>query len=404
MMEGVFYELFMYAVRGLKRRKTRTWLTLIAIVIGVLLFVTMVSLGEGLRSAVSKQVEKFGADNIIILPGKGSLTELATSNMFRGRLWEKDVKRIESLPGVEEADGLIASMRATVSYKGKTLTTPVYGVTSSRYFDYVNIYKIYKGRLLSDNDKRVALVGYKFANDLFDKRIDVGSFIYINGIKYRVVGILDYIGGMNEREDEVIYIPYDEVREFAKNELEDKEVFMIYVHTNGDVNTTVKRIRQTLRESHRIPTGEDDDFTIMTSQSIRSEIDSILGRITLFLGVLSGISLVVGTVGIMNTMYMVIIERTREIGTLKAVGARNVHILIAIVMESVLIAMIGGIFGVTLGVAVSEIINMFGLPSTVSIELASYAIVISLFIGVIGGIIPGRRAVRLDPTEALRYE
>ncbi len=403
MRTDMMLELIRFAVNGLKRRKVRTWLTLISIVIGVSLVVTLVSVGDGLKKSVAEQIDKFGADNVIIIPGSGDITSIATQRVLTGHLWERDIERIKSVPGVDAVDGMVFAMRTTITYKGKSISSPVFGMTSPHIFDYVKTYRIAKGRYLKPGDKHVALVGYLFAHDLFDQPIDVGSTIYINGVKYRVIGVLDYIGGMNEQDDMAIIIPYDEVREFAKDELLDDEVHMIYVHTTGDTNRTVELIKQQLRNSHHV-SKDEEDFSIITADTMKEEVDKILNSITLFLGIISGISLVVGTVGIINTMYMVIIERTRELGTLKALGAKNKHILTSLAIESWLIGLVGGVIGVVVGIIFTNIWSMFGLPSSVSPALGIEAIMIASLIGVVGGLIPGRRVLRLDPTEALRYE
>jgi len=405
----MIFDLFEYSFNGLKRRKIRTWLTLIAIIIGVSLVIALVSIGDGLKYNINQELDKFGVGNIIIIPGSSEKTMQSAMGpngqlILQDHLWDKDVDMLKSLPGIESVDSMVITGSTTITFRGKQVTSPVYGFSSTHLFDYLKTYSIEKGRNIKPGDKHVAVLGYGFANDLFDEKLDVGSKIYINGVRYRVIGILSEIGGISgNSDDSVIYVPYDEAVDMAGNRLLKGEVSVIYVHTNGDIDKMVERIRGAIRNSHKLG-NEEDDFTIITAEFVKHKVDSILNAITVFLGFISGISLFVGGIGIMNTMYMVIIERTREIGTLKAIGAKDKDIMTAFVIESTLLGLIGGVIGICLGLIFSNVIAMFGLYSTVDIELILITLSIVVILGVIAGIIPAMRVLKMDPSDALRYE
>jgi len=401
---------------NIKHRSLRSWLTLLGIIVGVIAIVVMISLGDGLKHTVTKQLEEFGPQNIIILPGslKSMIGMGAQYRPQQGKLYESDVDRIQRIPGIVFTSRMLIVPRCKIRYKGEEIYMAPAGMESNLFTSGIMPqYSPAKGRIFKDNEKNVVLIGHDFAYNVFDKPINVNSYIYINDKKYRVVGIMKKIGGMSgsSGDDQMIAIPYSTARDIVDDLglMGKNEISAVYVRVADgfDPEDVADRIEFELRSAHKV---KEDDFTVMTSEYIMEQINTILGVITIFLGTIAGISLLVSAVGVSNTMFTAVLERTKEIGIIKALGAKNHQILMLFLTESAMLCGLGGLIGLVLSFLliygfnyVSVMFNL-GVEAIMTPWLAVGAFIFSLLIGVVAGISPAWKASKFNPVDALRYE
>ncbi|MCC7570363.1 ABC transporter permease [Candidatus Micrarchaeota archaeon] len=399
---------------NLRHRSLRTWLTLMGVIIGVIAIMLLIGLGEGLKDTITQELEMFGAQNIVIMPGSSMFSSISTTSLMGGRLYESDVTRIEGVPGVEFVSRGIIPPPQKIEYKGQELSAPPFGMDANLFqSNAFPQYKIAKGRFYNENERRVALVAYDYTQDIFDKPVDVNSVLVIGGVEYRVVGVLEKIGGMagDSGDDSSIMIPYQDAKDMAvkAGTMGSDETSMMYVRVEEgfDPAEVSDKIAFQLRAAHKV---KEDDFTIITADFIKEQVDTILNLLTLFLGLIASISLVVSAVGVSNTMFTAVLERTKEIGVLKAIGAKNSQIMTMFLTESAMLCGIGGLVGIIISCLIICSFNIIsetfelGLSGVIPIWLVLMSFGFSLFIGVVAGIFPAYNASKLNPVLALRYE
>ncbi len=405
-------DLLEYSLTSLRHRSLRSWLTVLGIVIGIASIVSLIAIAQGLESSVRDQISAFGPRMVAVVPGDinkqvASMQGGPTRPPAGGKLFENDAKRLERIAGVERLSRVL-SVRSDVSYQGTSITTSVGGV-EPMMFTY-QVLNLSDGRYLVDGDKRVAVVGADIADGttVFKKPMGVGSTLRLGGAgtPFRVVGVLAKQGrGASGSMDQIIYIPLDDARTLAGESIAEHELSGIrFMVADGfDMNQTLDTAQAELLSAHRVNL-DDKDFSFITADFILKTVGSILGIVTITLGLVASISLLVGGIGVANTMSMSVLERTREIGTLKAVGATNSVVLRLFLLESALIGLSGGILGLLLGMLVGLVVTLMGFKSLVSPELALFALFFSALVGIIAGFIPARRAAIMPPMVALRYE
>jgi len=394
-------------MRNLKHQKVRTWLTIVGIVVGVAAVIVLVGLADGLRSSVSGQLAAFGPKTIIISPvslegGIGGGT--ADLRPTLGKLFERDAEKIERIEGVHLATKVITAS-LDMKFRDKHISASAYGVEPEGYTETTSI-KIGEGRFLQPGDKRVAVVGYSIANDNFgDDKISVNNMIELGGQQYRVIGILQKSGSSFGPGDSSVFVSYDDGRELAGDSLAEREIngIRIIVDEGFDTQEVADRIEFVLASQHKVPL-DDKDFTLITPKFIEDQVNSILGTLTLFLGAVSGIALVVGGVGISNTMFVSVMERTKEIGVLKSVGAQNWQIERLFLVEAAMIGLVGGVMGVIFGIMVVLLLGVFGINATPSIPTVLISFIIAMSVGMAGGFIPARNAAKIPAVEAMRND
>lgn len=396
-----------YSLRNLKHQKVRTWLTIVGIVVGVAAVIVLVGLADGLRSSVSGQLAAFGPKTIVISPVslEGGIGGGPTSlRPTLGKLFERDADKIERVEGVNLATKVIMT-NTDMKFRDKHISASAYGVEPEGYTETTSI-KIGEGRFLQPGDRRVAVIGDTIARDSFgDDEIHINNMIELGGQSYRVVGILEKSGSSFGPGDSAVFVSYEDGRELAGNSLADREIsgIRVIVDDGFDTQEVADRIEFVLASQHKVPL-DDKDFTLITPKFIEDQVNSILGTLTLFLGAVSGIALVVGGVGISNTMFVSVMERTKEIGVLKSVGAQNWQIERLFLVEAAMIGLVGGVMGVLFGIAVVLLLGVFGINATPSIPTVLISFMIAMGVGMAGGFIPARNAAKIPAVEAMRYD
>ncbi len=384
-------------LKNLVYQKMRAVLTLLGVIIGITAVVAMVSIGAGMSKAVEEQFEAFGTNKIIVTATR----QLGATGQG---LTDSDVDDIEDVFGVEFVSPMYSVSLAS-EFKGEERIVTAMGLDPSkakRTFSDVGAFNLQSGRWLRAGDRNVVVVGYQIHDDYYKSSVETGNKIIIQGAEFRVVGIFNEIGDPDR--DNIIMMDIGRLRELLDRG--DSVTGMIARAKNGaDVDIVALRIEELLKNRH-----EDAEFMVSTSQQLLGSIRSMTQVIQVVFGGIAGISLLVGGIGIANTMIMNVMERTPEIGIMKATGATNRQVMNIFLVESGIFGLIGGAIGVLFGYLISKGINVVAedylgpnlLVTAVTSEMVIMALVFSLVVGVASGVYPAYRAVKLDPVEALR--
>jgi len=390
---------------SIKHRKVRSWLTMLGIFVGIASIVALISLGQGMSNVVNEQFEMMGVDKIMIMPGQN----LQSMGLAGEVLSEDDVEFIEKIKGVK----LVAPMlykTARLKYKDQMEFGFVIGLPTDESMDIImsmGNFNIENGRKLEKKDKNKAMVGCRHTNgDLFDKKVRIGDKIYAEDQGYTVVGSMECIG--SKPDDGQIYIPLDSARDLLN---EQTKIDAMYVQVKDGFNPSevAETIKKKMRKDRDLEKGEEN-FNIQTSEQLMESFGVILGVVQAVLIGIAAISLLVGGIGIMNIMYTSVLERTKEIGVMKAVGARNKDIMMIFLIESGMMGLGGGAIGVVIGIAIGKFIESIAaktgyvfLKITFDPGLIIGALAFSFVVGALSGLLPARRAAKLKPVDALRY-
>jgi putative ABC transport system permease protein len=359
---------------------------------------------------------------ITIIPGKISFSQGPT-NEITGKvvqLTEKDESEILKVDGVRLATGVISgSLKVESNNESGRIT--VIGVQDAKAWEDIEggIIGLEDGRFLTDSDRYSIMIGSSVANEMFSKNISLRKSLTIGGLDFRVVGILNKGGGLLGSIDNSIFMPIKQARDIFGSQFDPDEFNEILVKVNQGYDTSIaaEDITQKLLKLHR-QTKDTQTFSVLSSKFFEEQIGSILGIISIFLSSLGAISLIVGGIGIMNIMYVSVMERTKEIGTMKAIGATSNVILLLFLFESAILGMIGGIVGDAAGIGLGYTISYgmsAGFGSTgvqqasgpilyISTDVLILGAVFGFLVGVLAGYFPARKAAKLQPVEALRYE
>jgi putative ABC transport system permease protein len=415
-----------FSLVNLSQRGLRSWLTIVGIVIGVAAVFSILSLGAGMKQTISNQLGSLGGDVVYVLPGsertvkifpgRTTLAELRSLRLAGATIFtDKDLNAVKLTPGVLAVNGVVSG-RVNLKYGIETFSIQAYGVDPVA-FKEISAVKIEEGRELAPGDTNVIVIGNRVANEIFKNKLKVNSQVTINGKVFRVVGILEKVGGFagSVTYDNAVFMPVSIARAVLTNIGSNQfSEIQFKVKDLSRLEEVVKEVEKRLMISRHV-SEDTKDFTIITAKSIQETIFNVLNTLNIFLGGIAAVSLFVGAIGIANTMYMSVLERTRQIGTLKALGATNLEIMKMFLVESSLIGLVGGLIGIFLGFIASGIISEIGIrfigmgadnTSIVIItpELILFSLAFSVFIGVVSGLMPARKAAQLQPVEALRYE
>jgi putative ABC transport system permease protein len=395
--------------------KLRSWLTIIGIVIGIGSVVGILSLGDAMQEQVQSRLAEMDLTKITISPGytKAS-SNMPGPGMGGGtttdvELTDEDITALRGLDSIQYIAGEISGSEPVI-YAAQNATLSITGV-DPQVWQYMTTLTTQSGRLLEPSDKYVAVIGSGVASGIYDQDIGVNQVINVNGKAVRVVGILSEEG---EGGDRSIYMPIDGAVTLI-DDAEDGVYDTITVKAKSEdlVDNLTEDIVDKLMISRHIVSDDDRDFSVTASKSMAESVTEMTSSMTLFLGAIAAVSLLVGAVGIANTMFTSVLEKTKEIGTMKAIGAKNRDILMIFLFNSAMVGLVGGIFGDILGACVSTLFPLLGLQMMggggsssmyFAPDLMALGLILAILIGVISGVVPAYRASKLKPVDALRYE
>ncbi len=399
---------FKLAIKNLRRRGLRSWLTMIGIFVSVATIFLLVSLSLGLQGVVEKQFQTLGTDKFFIQSKTGFLGPPGSVGGII--LTEEDVEVVSKIQGVKDYSYFTAG-NAKIEFAKETRYFLTWGIPTEhmKVYNEVGNFKIEDGRNLEKDDKNSVVLGNLFkTKNILGNPVNAGDKITINGVDFKVRGIMELVG--NPDDDRAIIIDMESFRElFGVPERVD--YIMVQIDDGENIKEIADRTESRLRKA-RGETGKNQSFTILTPEELLASFQNILGIITSFLAGVAAISLLVGAIGIANTMYTSVIERTREIGVMKAVGAKNSDIMWIFLIESGLLGLVGAGIGVLLGYGGGKLIEFIAanqlntnlLQAATPIYLIVGCLLFGFLIGAISGTLPARQASGTNVVDALRYE
>jgi len=394
---------------GISTHKLRSFLTMLGIVIGVASVITLMSIGKGATATILESIESIGSDLITISPG--SFTFKGFTGGSSQTLTYEDAEAIAEQVDYVENVAPYFSTYTQVIYGNANTNAQVYGVTPE-YVDVMNL-ELEQGVFFSqydyDHGAKVAVIGSNVVDTLFSNMVPIGENVRIDNKIGTVIGILESEGGFMG-PDNSIFVPLTAVQQSIAQMRTPRgehivSTIALTVTDEDKTDQVIEDITELLRTRHRLALGVDDDFTIMSMQEIAETMEETSQTLTILLGAIAAIALLVGGIGVMNIMLVSVLERTREIGIRKALGARERDIWIQFLVEAASLTLAGGIIGVIFGWVASFFVQQSGLVNTlVSADIVILAVSVSIGIGLFFGFYPAWNASRLNPIEALRSE
>ena len=404
-----YLETISSAITALRSNLLRTGLTMLGIVIGIASVIIIVSLGQGASSSITSQVSSLGGNLVFISPGSPN-QEFSMAGGNVKTLTYDDAKFLEENSAVLGLSAVSSSANGQMQVvaDGENANVSIHGVSEG--YQVVQTIEISQGRFITADDEnalaRVAVLGPETAKNLFGEGTDpIGNTITIDSRSFKVIGVTKAKGTSGfTNPDKAVFVP---VTTAMKVLLGQDYVQAIYVTVTDPalVDQTMKTLTDLLLDRHKISAGADADFSVNSSQQALSIINTVTSTLVLMLAGIAGISLLVGGIGIMNIMLVTVTERTKEIGLLKAIGAKRRDILGQFLIESSVLTILGGVIGIVLGIIAAYFLaQLIGVPFVVKTYSILLAVGVSTVVGVLFGWYPARRAAKLNPIEALRYE
>ncbi len=405
-----FFNLFRIALKALQRNKLRAFLTMLGIIIGVASVISMVAIGQGSKQSIQKQLSGMGSNMIIIRPNSNVSAGARLDATSVQTLTMDDVKALQREATHISAVTPVMSTKGQAIYGNNNWSTTITGV-NTQYLDIIRQWPLQDGVEFTDRDvqgaAKVCILGQTVITNLFPNgESPIGKYIRFGKVPLLVIGTLTAKGesAFGQDQDDVILSPYTTVQERILSTI---YLQNIYASAVDEASTTAAsdEVSKIMRASHRLKATDDDDFAVRTMQELINTFSSTSQLLTVLLAVISGISLLVGGIGIMNIMYVSVTERTKEIGLRMSIGARGVDILLQFLTEAVLISITGGLIGVVLGITSARLVTYFlSWPTLVTESSILLSFLVCFITGVFFGYYPAQAASRLDPIEALRYE
>ncbi len=399
---------FRIALKALGRNKMRTVLTMLGMIIGVSAVITMVALGTGASAAVEDRIKGAGTNLIMVNAGNWTQGGVRMGQGQSSSLKKQDADAIRELPGVQYV-AAACNTRGQVIAGNQNWSTRVEGTDVD--LPLIRTWPVRYGAFFGSQDvasaAKVAVLGRIVAETLFGENVDpTGQVIRVRNQPFKVVGVMANKGqqSMGQDQDDVIFVPFTTVQK--------KLLGITYIQninisaaSASEIQNTATRVSELLRTRHQIVPGEPDDFMVRTLEEMAEVRTEAMNTMTMLLAAIAGVSLLVGGIGIMNIMLVSVTERTREIGLRMAVGARSRDVLFQFLVEAVVISLFGGLLGLSLGYGFSEAIRRFlQWPSQVPPQAIAMAFGFAAGTGIFFGFYPARKAAKLDPIDALRYE
>jgi putative ABC transport system permease protein len=394
------------AVRAIRRNVLRSFLTILGVVIGVASVIVMVTLGDGATQSVKEQMQRLGANLLMVRPGMrmGPGRDEALAPNFKMADVEALAEQITSAKAVVPTAGATV----TVVYGNKNWQTNATGSTAA-YFQ-TNNWRLASGRFFTDAEalggRAVCVIGSTVRRELYGTESPVGTEMRVKGFACEVVGLLATKGqgGMGMDADDTIIIPLRTLQRRVRGN-DDVTGLQVAVKEGVSVDAVIEQIKSLLRERRKITEGEDDNFTVFDTRQIADTLSGMVRTLTMLLGAVAAISLLVGGIGIMNIMLVSVTERTREIGIRLAIGAVESEVLSQFLIEAVALSSFGGLIGIVSANAIAlGVTRLIDVPYLFNPAMNVISFLFSALIGVVFGFFPARRAAQLDPIEALRYE
>lgn len=404
----MFIDNFLIAYKNIKQRKTRVALTLLGIAIGIMAIVALLGIGEGMQQAITGELSSL-SDTIIVFGG-----DINAGMMGGGfvdsdkRFLDRDIDSVQRIQGLKTISPVYFGQGA-VTFNSQTKPVTLIGMDPDNMQSIFGIETLglAQGEFMEEGERFRCIVGHDIAYRFFDADMVVGGRIQINNKNFVVNGIYKRQGaGFSVPTDDNIHLTDYDFKKITG--LKDISAIIIRVYDVHQVEMLAQEIEQAINQNH----GTDDFAKATTMASILQSIQEVLGIIQMVLIAIAGIALVVASIGIMNTMLTSVMERTHEIGIMKAIGARNSDVMTVFIIEGILISLLGGVLGIILGVFGAKGFSILSagflgggmLQPVITVFSITLAIGVSTFVGIVSSLYPARKAAKMSPIEAVRYE